>query len=184
MGRLMRYGTWMLLAAAWPGLAGAAAEAARSFALPEHGALELKVPPAWQETVERTQGLPPTLHFNAREGAQFEVMLTPLWPPRAGTKLAGPEEIKAGVQRSADHAAKQSVERVIQVQALKGKHGAGHYFSATDRKPRAGEYKYMTQGIVALGEVHLGFTILTNDGQEAVVKDALEMLAGARHRKD
>ena len=61
-----------------------------------------------------------------------------------------------------------------------GRSGPGYCFSATDRAPQPGEYKYLTQGIVRVGELSVTFTILTNDGQEAVVKQALEALKGAR----
>jgi hypothetical protein len=62
---------------------------------------------------------------------------------------------------------------------FQGRSGPGFYFSATDRAPKPGEYKFLTQGIVRVGELSVTFTILTNDGQEAVVKQALEALKGA-----
>jgi hypothetical protein len=162
----------------------AAADPARSYSLADRGALELDVPAAWQDMVERTQGLPPVIRFSAREGAQFEVLLTPSWALTPDRKMPGKEELRAGVQRGADSAARRSVERLIEVKELKGKQGDGYYFSATDRKPKRNEYKYLTQGVTAVGDLRVAFTILTNDGQELVVKDALAMLAGARHRKD
>jgi hypothetical protein len=42
----------------------------------------------------------------------------------------------------------------------------------------------MTQGIARTGDVIIAFTVLTNDGQEAVVKAALDMLRGAVIRSD
>lgn len=165
------------------GAALAAGGGTRSYALGDRGTLELQVPAAWQDIVERTQGLPPVITFSARDGAQFQVLLTPTWALAPGAKMPGREEIRAGVQRGADSAARQSVERVIEVKELKGSQGGGYYFSATDRRPKRNEYKYLTQGVTAVGDLRVAFTILTNDGQEAVVKDALAMLAGARHRK-
>lgn len=178
----MRYLPFALLFVA-AGTASAA-DLTRSYALGDRGTLELQVPAAWQDMVERTQGLPPTIRFSAREGAQFEVMLTPTWALAPDAKMPGKEEIRAGVQRGANSAARQSVERVIEVKELKGRQGDGYYFSATDRRPKRDEYKYLTQGVIAVGDLRLAFTILTNDGQEQVVKDALAMVAGARHRRD
>jgi hypothetical protein len=42
-------------------------------------------------------------------------------------------------------------------QDLKGVTGLGFYFFATDRAPGPGEYKYLTQGIVRVGEISLAF---------------------------
>jgi hypothetical protein len=39
----------------------------------------------------------------------------------------------------------------------------------------------MTQGNVQVGGLSVLFTILTNDGQDAVVKQALDMMRGAAH---
>jgi hypothetical protein len=57
--------------------------------------------------------------------------------------------------------------------------GPGFYFSATDRAPKPDEYKFLTQGVVRVGELSVTFTILTNDGQDAVVKQALDALKSA-----
>jgi len=52
----------------------------------------------------------------------------------------------------------------------------------TARAPAPREYKYLTRGIVRVGEIALAFTVLTNDGQEGVVKATLKMLRTALHR--
>jgi hypothetical protein len=76
------------------------------------------------------------------------------------------------------------VEGVLPLQEIKGVDGRGFYFTATDRAPKPGEAKYLTQGIIRVGEISLAFTVLTNDGQEAVVRAALEMLRTAVHRQN
>jgi len=42
----------------------------------------------------------------------------------------------------------------------------------------------MTQGIVQLGGINLAFTVLTNDGQDAIVKAALDVLRIAVQKSD
>ncbi len=59
---------------------------------------------------------------------------------------------------------------------LVGPNSRGYYFFATDRAPAPGEWKYLTQGAVQVGAIALTFTILTNDGQEADAKAALELI--------
>ena len=51
--------------------------------------------------------------------------------------------------------------------------------SMANAAPKVGEFKYLTQGIVCLGQINVAFTILTNDGQESVIKAALDALREA-----
>ena len=44
------------------------------------------------------------------------------------------------------------------------------------------DYGYVTQGTIQLGELTFNFTILTRDGQDQVVPDALSMLKSAKLR--
>jgi hypothetical protein len=110
------------------------------------------------------------------------VLITAVWPIPPVTKISDEATIRSEVATAAKKAASQFVEGALPLQELKGTEGRGFYFSATDRAPGPGEYKYLTQGIVRVGEIALAFTVLTNDGQEGVVKAALEMLRTAVHR--
>ena len=93
-----------------------------------------------------------------------------------------PEELKVSVQHMADGAVAQAVEKKIEVKELKGLANTGYYFAATDRAPKPGEFKTMNQGAIGVGDLRVAFTILTNDGQDAIVKEALSMLAAAARR--
>ena len=62
-----------------------------------------------------------------------------------------------------------------------GASGPGYYFTATDRAPKAGEYKYLLQGMVKVSELVVTFTILTNAGQEPIAHQALSMIKSAVH---
>jgi hypothetical protein len=55
-------------------------------------------------------------------------------------------------------------------------------FYATDKTPSAGEWKYVRQGTIKTGDIVLTFTILTNDGQQANEKTALNMIRHASHQ--
>jgi hypothetical protein len=83
------------------------------------------------------------------------------------------------VERSAQSAKAQAVERDVPVVEFQGRTGPGFYFSATDRAPKPGEFDSLTQGIVRVGELSVTFTILTNKGQDRIVKQAIEALKGA-----
>jgi len=72
---------------------------------------------------------------------------------------------------------------MIEIRTLKVDGGTGYYFSATDRAPNPGEYKYLTQGMLPVGELVVTFTILSNDGGEAAVSAALTLLRDLAQKK-
>jgi len=110
------------------------------------------------------------------------VLITAIWPIAPATKMPDDDTIRSQVVTSAKKIEPQSVEGRLALQELKGKNGRGFYFAATDRAPNPGEYKYLTQGIIRVGDIALSFTVLTNDGEEAVVKAALDTLRTATYQ--
>jgi hypothetical protein len=158
------------------------ATAARKYALPQRGSFQMNVPAGWSDELRQPQGsLPPTIAFRAREGKPFDVLVTPIWRARADVPVATKDAIKQSVQKAADEVKSQAVERTIPIVEFASSTGPGFYFSATDKAPNPGEYKYMTQGMLKVSDLTVTFTILTNDGQEQVAQDALAMLKSAVH---
>jgi len=155
----------------------------KSYTLQKHGTFELKVPVSWKDSVAQPpDGLPPTVTLSPKIGAQFQILITPIWLARPDTKPPTPDELRANVSQAADIAALQSVEESIEVKELKGSTNIGYYFSATDQAPKSGEFKYLNQGLIAVSDLLVSFTILTNDGQDAIVQEALSLLSSARRR--
>lgn len=155
----------------------------RSYELQKHGTFELKVPASWRDYVAQPPGgLPPTITLSPKMGAKFQILVTPVWPARADVKSPTPDKLRASVRRAADIAVQQSVEKSIEVKELKGSANTGYYFAATDRAPQPGEFKYINQGVIAVNDLGVAFTILTNDGQDAIVKEALSLLSSAERR--
>jgi hypothetical protein len=160
----------------------AADASTRKFALAQHGSLQMKVPAAWaHETREPPGGVPPTIVLRPRSGSVFEILVTPIWRARPDIPEATKETIRQSVERAADDAKSDAVEQTIAIRELAGASGPGFYFSATDKAPKPGEYKYLTQGIVKVRDLTVTFTILTNDGQQQVATDALDMVRSAAH---
>lgn len=166
-------------------LVGSAAHAApgvnpQTFKLPGHGELQLRVPDSWAAVVSQPpESLPPTIVLKAKSGQPFQILVTPVWAMGGRGGLPGLAEVKQEVASAAKEAAPQSVEGTLTLQELSGASNHGYYFKATDRAPKVGEFKYLTQGIVCLGDINLAFTILTNDGQDSVIKAALDALREA-----
>jgi hypothetical protein len=168
--------------ACWPGFAAAASQ---NFVLPGHGTLLLKVPEGWKSSVKQPQGgLPPTIGFGAQTGGPFIVLITAVWGASPGGGAPDDTKLRSTVVSAAKSAEPQSVEGSLPLQSLVGASGRGYYFRATDRAPKPGEWKYLTQGMIRTGEIALTFTILTNDGQAAVEKAAVDMIRVAVQQSD
>ena len=152
----------------------------RRFTLPDHGYLVIQVPRDWKDqNGQPPNRLPPTIAFGPGSGKPFRVLMTAIWPATKDRPPQSPDQVRATVERSAQGAKPQAVERDLHILEFQGRSGPGFYFSATDRAPKPGEYKFLTQGIVRVGELSVTFTILTNEGQELVVKQALDALKSA-----
>jgi hypothetical protein len=154
--------------------------APRRFALPEHGQFVIPVPADWKGQMNQPANrMPPTITFTPASGKPFHVLMTAIWPAAKDGQPQSRDQLRATVQRGVDGARTQAVEKELQVVEFQGRTGPGFYFSATDRAPKPDEYKFLTQGVVRVGELSVTFTILTNDGQDAIVKQALDALKGA-----
>ena len=156
----------------------------KRYALPDKTSLELTIPAGWQEEVKQGEtGTPPTVAFTQRAGAAFQVFVTPIWRPRPEVPVASAEQIRQSVQRAADQVKPRAAESFLPLEELSGGKGPGYYFSATDKAPKPEEFKYLTQGMLLVGELAVTFSILTNDGQEKVRDAALDMLKRAAQVK-
>lgn len=157
-----------------PGLATAAPQ---SFVMPGHGTLLLNVPEGWKSSLKQPPaGLPPTIGLGAQSGAPFVLLITAVWGTASDGGVPDDGKIRSIVASAAKSAEGQSVEGTLSVQNLVGTSGQGYYFRATDRAPKPGEWKYLTQGMIRTGAIALTFTVLTNDGQAATEKAALEVI--------
>ena len=154
----------------------------RAYALPQHGTLQLAVPAFWKDEVRQPRGREPlTIALTPDGGPGFAVFVVPSWPVVRNPPPVTAESLRRLIEKAATDATRRAVEQKIEVKELKGASGPGYYFTATDPAPAPGEYKYLTQGTIKVGEILAEFTILTNDGQGDVVQAALSMMAGATH---
>lgn len=142
------------------------------------GALVLPVPEGWRSGAE--PGPVPTLSLSPAKGARFQVLVSPLVSRDGRVGPSSAERLRQVVISGRNSAMAQAVEESISIQDLKGPHAEGTYFSATDRAPKPGEFKYMTQGAMSVSGLPVTFTILTNDDSKSSESVALRMLRTAR----
>ncbi len=153
---------------------------------PVHGQekLKLEVPVSWFHEIRPSPGnAPPTILFRTKSPDSFLVLLTPIDPSKETVDAASDAAIRRQVENSAKKAEPLSVEKKLEVMEIRGASGRGYYFFATDPSPGPGDWKYMTQGIIRIGELAVSFTILTNDGQKEIIHDTFRMLRNAKHLK-
>jgi len=150
-------------------------------ALPERPALVIPLPVGWRGQVRRAvPDLPPTIMLSSITEKNFQILVTPIWPLNADRKPLTPEFLRAMVAAAAQRVKPQAVETDLPVRELSGQGLFGAYFSATDRAPKPGEYRNLTQGMIAIAELEVGFTILSNGDSAAVNGPALQMLQSMR----
>ena len=162
------------------GIAGPAAAGDLRIPLPNHRFLLLTVPDTWKEQVRRASPeLPPTVALSPKSGTDFHVLLTPGWVPKSAPQPTA-QSLRLQVSSVADAAKSQAVETNLPILEFVSPHGIASYFSATDRAPKPGEYKNLTQGILAIAELRVAFTILSNGNRAAILDPALAVIRSIR----
>jgi hypothetical protein len=165
-------------------IAHAEESALRRYELPNLDTLELRLPAGWVDNVDQPPGGgPPTIEMGPAEGAPFQVFVTPEWTDPTASEIRELPTLRDAIRDAAERIKPQAVESFLEVRQLSGANGVGYYFAATDRDAHADEFKYMSQGVLLVGDLTVWFTILTNDGQDTVAVEALTILQTAVHRR-
>jgi uncharacterized DUF497 family protein len=162
-------------------VSGAGQKAIRKYPIPEHGTLELNVPTSWKGEVHKPrENMPPTIIFNPAKGNDFQVMITVLWGKTGEQDFNRQDKVRILVEKDSQKLLSNIVETKIVLTEIKGVSNTGYYFSVTDKAPNPGEYRYMTRGGIAVGNLLLNATILYRVKDSGSVKDALSMLREAK----
>lgn len=182
----MRSVTPLLALAAWLAAAPAWAEPAllRRYVLPNKDTLEIRLPAGWADHLEQPAGGgPPTVEIAVSDGGPRQVFVRPEWTDPTAKEVRELAQLRDAVRDLAERIQPEAVETYLEVRHIAGVNGVGFYFTATDRDPGAGEFKFMNQGALQAGSLTLWFTILTDEGQDTVAVEALAMLQSAVHRR-
>jgi hypothetical protein len=144
--------------------------------------LTVTVPYGWQDVIQQSKGAPgPTIVFRPEEMPVSDILVTPIWSPHQEEGFNSGQRIREILEKGGSGALAESVEKALNFREIKGKSGTGWYFTLTDKASdiKLGEYKYMTQGGIGVGQLLVMFTIFTNEKDSAQIPAALEMLAHA-----
>jgi hypothetical protein len=156
--------------------------ASSHIALPGGDELWLTIPATWDQKFDSsTKNMPPGVWMTPHQGPSFNVIISPLSGTPMGAAMADENKLRSIVALIGKNALSQAVQMSIPVQDLTGLHVHGFYIFATDRAPKPNEWKYLTQGMINIDGAPFAFSILTNDGQEAVAKAAMESIRNASY---
>lgn len=149
--------------------------------LPGRDDLVIDLPAEWRAQVRRPHAeLPPSVAISSPDAAALQMLITPIWPAGSTPKPPTADELRAQAQAGAAHARPRAVEAELPLRDLGASGKTGYYFSATDRAPEPGGYKYLTQGVLGMNELRVAFTVLANGQREEPTAQALELLRSLR----
>lgn len=156
----------------------------RRYELPNRDMLELTLPTGWSDDFDQPAGGgPPTIAIAVVERGPAQVFVTPKWAEPTDKEVHELPLLRDAVRELAARIQPEAVESRIEVRPLEGAHGSGYYFSATERDPKADDFRFMSQGAIQTGDLTLWFVVLTNENQDTVAVQALAMLQSAVHRR-
>lgn len=118
------------------------------------------------------------LHGSAPDAVLDITVMAP--PPGHVTDADRSGMIFDAVTQSANQSSAESVEGHLDVQPFSSGEVRGAYFSATDKAPQPGGYKYLTQGVATVGELFVTFTALSN-GDPSGYRATLLRVLGSMH---
>lgn len=156
--------------------------------LGEPGVLALPLPAQWEHEIlpSREEG-PPTVRLQPPGGVSFAALITPIWREIADVSDFG---TRRGVYRIVGNLATAvsltSVESQLKIEEFGGRR-VGYWFFATDKSlagstPPPGEYLYLVQGALMVGDLFCKFTMLTNDKPSREAELMFKQLLDAAHR--
>jgi len=152
-----------------------------SYRVNDQHVIVLEIPEKWLDKIQRPKDLPPTIIFKPERMPAMAIHVTPMWNPGRDKDFNSPERILKILQDGGNKSLPEAVEKELKFRELKGKTGLGYYFSITDKAPsiKAGDYRYMTQGGIPVGNLLVMFTILSNEKDSGDIPIAREIIANA-----
>jgi len=156
-----------------------------TYGCPGYGSLDFNIPDSWssKHIKDKTRHTE-TIEFAPITGNLFLVMIDPM--TKNNGCAMGPEDqaiIKWRVEDRGNGLLENAKENSLEVFALKGVDSACFYYTLEDKSSKPGEWGFLTQGEIIVGEYCLYFTILTHSSDSQEKKQALEMLTTCSYNK-
>ena len=161
-----------------------------SFSIPGHGVLTLDVPHIWNYnfTIKGDNEPPIITFYNLDKNKEeiYQLNLSVLWENGFERNISSPEYIKSLVEKTGAQALIYSDQTELTLKKITGQNGVGYLFNLSDSGASIGEYKYLTQGALAVGKLLLIFSLFSNDDASILQQALLKIIMSAQYqyRKD
>jgi len=144
------------------------------------GTVTFEAPTSWKP-VESNHVEPGTASYRLfpPEPAQFELDITFIDFARAKRKALTDKDLETYVESDMASAAPQSIEGKATAVRF-GPRRDGVYVRLTDKAPKPGEFTLFTQGVRLQGDRLVLFTLMSNDKDASVLKQALAVVESVR----
>ena len=153
----------------------------RTLPIPGRGALVLYSSLAGSQQIgQPPEEIAPTIRFSNAAGEKFEVVITAFWSPAKDASFNLPKNVRSIVEDTLEELKPRLMEKKLSLLQLHGGSGTGYYIAGTVKAPGPGEYKFLTQGAIAVDDLLLTFTVLTNIKPSPVISQVFDMLRTAR----
>lgn len=169
----------------------AAKAVVRTYDLPGHGRLQLTVPAQWSQAMKQVQSSNTpagtqlgAIEFGPKSGAGFAAGVGVFWDAKPGYN--SPQALRSKVEATGKVMLPQAVEKGLVIKELKGPQARGYYFTPlTDKTlvgepPVVGNFKYLSHGLVAVGDLTLGFFVSFQRKDAPEYQAALAMIKSAK----
>lgn len=155
-------------------------EHGKRVALVPDGSVVARVPDGWVAGSLQTP-IPEasTLRLTPSDGSDGVMLVSVITPTRAAD-LPSADEVRLIAEVGAAKAQASSEEAQLNAEAFEFGQVRGYWFSASDRAPPPGEYKYMTQATGRVGDRVITLTALGQQSKAATEDAAQALLAGIR----
>jgi len=154
----------------------------RRYTLPNAGGLELSVPASWRQELLRPRDGVITVWFKPASGDDFSLLVTLVTDTNCLSCLFGFDtvrNVRELIEQTGDALLPAAVEKSVPLVPFENTTDRGYYFSLTDRIPSPAVYERVTHGAIAMGESLLSFTLLTHAKDDALVREALDLVRTA-----
>ena len=158
------------------------ADTLEDYPVPGHGELRFVVPDAWQVRYIYTEdgAQKPWFQVFPLAGDAFEMSVSVYWHDGLDEDITDAERLRQRVTQAGEQALKGSTDSAVSVAEFPRLPTPGFLYDLEDAKAADGEYRFLTQGALVVGDLVMAFTILTRDRPSAERDDCLQFLRAMR----
>jgi hypothetical protein len=175
-------GAWVLVTASACGVAAAQSSLVewREQVIPGVCTLRIAAPQGWEVRMGVPVAGAVDIRIKPPEGARGEILISGM-VPKGGPALKSNGDIKATVRTMGQAMLEGSLEKKVAIEKVSGSGGNGFFYSLTDKRQElpAGEFRFMTQGIMAVGPLRLATTVLGDAAASPARTAAFDLLRTA-----